>query len=264
MKTVHFQQRKREGRKISVVTCYDYTSARIVGQSPIDCVLVGDSAAMVMHGESSTVSATVEMLVWHTRAVARGLNGAEQCVIADMPFPSFRLGAAEAMKTVDALVKAGAQAVKLEGVVGHSEVIETIVGSGVPVMGHLGLQPQSVLALGGYRVQGRDEGARTLLFEHALKLQEAGCFAVVLECIPADLARQITAKLIIPTIGIGAGPHCDGQVLVWQDLLGLQSELQPRFVRRYLDGESLIRRALTDYDGEVKQGSFPGEKESYQ
>jgi 3-methyl-2-oxobutanoate hydroxymethyltransferase len=168
------------------------------------------------------------------------------------------------MKTVDALVKAGAQAVKLEGVAGHADVIEVIVGSGVPVMGHLGLQPQSVLALGGYRVQGRSEGARALLIEHALMLQEAGCFAIVLECIPADLALQITTKLSIPTIGIGAGPHCDGQVLVWQDLLGLQSELQPRFVRRFLDGETLIRKALTDYDGEVKQGSYPDEKESYQ
>lgn len=264
MKITDFQQRKREGGKISVVTCYDYTSARIISRSPLDCVLVGDSAAMTMHGASSTVSATVDMLVWHTRAVAAGLSGAEQFLIADMPFPSFRLGSIEAMKTVDALVKAGAQAVKLEGLTGHAEVIETIIGSGVPVMGHLGLLPQSVLALGGYRVQGRDERAQALLLEQALKLQELGCFALVLECTPASLAQKVSARLDIPTIGIGAGPHCDGQVLVWQDLLGLQTELQPRFVKRYLDGATLIRKALTAYDGEVKQGTFPSEKESYQ
>src|SRR5262249_13621732 len=166
-------------------------------------------------------------------------------LIADMPFPSYRLGAIEAMKTVDLLVKAGAHAIKLEGVTGHEDVIERITGSGVPVMGHLGLTPQSVLAFGGYRVQGRDERAQSLLAEQATKLEDLGCFAVVLECIPAGLAAKITAKLRIPTIGIGAGPHCDGQVLVWQDLLGLQSELQPRFVKRYLEGESLIMDALS-------------------
>ncbi len=264
MKITDFQKRKREGGKISVVTCYDYTSARIVAGSAIDCVLAGDSAAMMMHGESSTVAANVEMMTWHTRAVARGLAGSEKFLIADMPFPSFRLGPVEAMKTVDTLVKAGAQAVKLEGVAGHEDVIATIIGSGIPVMGHLGLTPQSVLAFGGYRVQGRDERAQARLQEQALKLEDLGCFAVVLECIPASVAEKITAKLHIPTIGIGAGVHCDGQVLVWQDLLGLQSELQPRFVKRYLDGESLVRGALERYDREVKESVFPGEKESYQ
>lgn len=264
MKITDFAKRKHEGGKISFVTCYDYTAARLVSRSALDCVLVGDSAAMMVHGEPHTTGATLEMLTWHTRAVARGLAGSDKFLLADLPFPTYRLGAVKGMQAVDALVKAGAHAVKLEGVAGHEDVIRHIIGSGVPVMGHLGLTPQSVLAFGGYRVQGRGERAQALLLEQAQQLQDLGCFALVLECIPATLAAQVTARLAIPTIGIGAGPHCDGQVLVWHDVLGLQSELHPRFVKRYLEGETLVRGALDAYDREVKEGVFPGEKESYQ
>jgi 3-methyl-2-oxobutanoate hydroxymethyltransferase len=263
MKITDFQKRKHEKKKISMVTCYDYTSARIVSRSAIDAVLVGDSVAMMMYGASQTVAATTEMMTYHTRAVVNGLTGAGQFIVADMPFPTVRLGEIEALKTVDALVKAGAHAVKAEGVSGHENAIGAIVGSGVPVMGHLGLTPQSVLAFGGYRVQGRDERAQNRIIEHAVRLEDLGCFALVLECIPAPLAQRITARLQIPTIGIGAGVGCDGQILVWQDLLGLQSDLRPRFVRRYLEAESLIQSALDAYDRDVKEEAFPNEKESY-
>lgn len=263
MKITDFQKRKGEKQKISMVTCYDFTSARIVGRSAIDAVLVGDSVAMMMCGASQTVAATTDMMAYHTRAVVNGLAGVDKFIVADMPFPTVRLGEIEALKTVDALVKAGAHAVKAEGVSGHEQAISAIVGSGVPVMGHLGLTPQSVLAFGGYRVQGRDERAQNRIIEHAVRLEDLGCFSIVLECIPAPLAQRITSRLQIPTIGIGAGAGCDGQILVWQDLLGLQSDLRPRFVRRYLDAESMIQNALNAYDQDVKDGAFPNEKESY-
>lgn len=261
LKIDDFRKRKRAGGKISFVTCYDYTSARSVSQSAIDCILVGDSAAMMMHGATATPAATIEMMTAHTQAVARG--AANKFIVADLPFPTYRMGLLEAMKSVDRLIKAGAHAVKMEGLYGHEEVIQNIVGSGVPVMGHIGLTPQWVHALGGYRVQGKDEASQRLLHEQALKLQELGCFAIVLECIPAHLAAQITAELEIPTIGIGAGANCDGQVLVWHDLLGLQTEFQPRFVRKYMDGAALIHQALEAYDREVKSGAFPNAQESY-
>lgn len=261
MKIDDFRKRKRTGGKISFVTCYDYTSARSVSQSAIDCILVGDSAAMMMHGETATPLATIEMMAAHTQAVARG--AANKFIVADLPFPTYRMGLVEAMKSVDRLLKAGAHAVKMEGVYGHEEVIQNIVGSGVPVMGHIGLTPQWVHALGGYRVQGKDEPAQRLLHEQALRLQELGCFAIVLECIPAQLAARITAELDMATIGIGAGAHCDGQILVWHDLLGLQTEFQPRFVRKYMDGAALMHEALEAYDREVKSGDFPNEQESY-
>jgi 3-methyl-2-oxobutanoate hydroxymethyltransferase len=262
MKTVlEFAAAKAEGRRISMVTCYDAALARAIEASAVDCLLVGDSAAMVVHGHPDTLHATVEMMALHTAAVRRGAP--TRFLIGDLPFLSFRRGVPAALDAVAALMRAGAQAVKLEGVRGHEDVIEAITGSGVPVMGHLGLTPQSVHGLGGFRVQGQsDEDARRLLGD-ARRLEQLGCFALVLECVPAAVAARITAALSIPTIGIGAGSGCDGQVLVLHDLLGLGGDRRPRFVRRYCDGFALVRDAVDRFDADVKQGAYPGATESY-
>jgi 3-methyl-2-oxobutanoate hydroxymethyltransferase len=256
-----FARFKAERRKISIVTAYDTWSATLVAQSNVDAILVGDSAAMVVHGHPTTLAATVPQMAMHTRAVAHGAGG--KFVISDLPFLSFRKGVAAAMRAVGSLVVAGAQAVKLEGIDGHERVIRHIVGSGVPVMGHIGLTPQSVNSLGGFVVQGRSEADGRHLLDQAQRLQESGCFAIVLECVPAALACRITSTLTIPTIGIGAGAGTDGQVLVLQDLLGLGTAKAPRFVRRYLDGASLVTNALNAYDQDVKRVQFPGAEESY-
>ena len=253
---------KAEGRKLTMVTCYDYSFARIIAQTGIDIVLVGDSVAMVVHGHPTTLHATTEMMLLHTAAVARGVPN--KFLITDLPFPKHRQGIPEAMSCVDALMKAGAQAVKIEGCEGHEDVVRHIVGSGIPVMGHLGLLPQSVNRLGGYRVQGRDNESHEQLLDQALSLEAAGCFSVVLECVPATIAGEITKRLRIPTIGIGAGPQVDGQVLVLHDLLGITMDLQPRFVRRFVNGADRIAEALNTFDDEVKRGTFPAEKESYE
>jgi 3-methyl-2-oxobutanoate hydroxymethyltransferase len=257
----NFLRAKCEGRKLSMITCYDYTFARLLAGSAVDGILVGDSAAMVIHGHSSTLSMTVEMIRLHTEAVVRGAPG--KFVVADMPFLSFRKGVAQAMETAQALMTAGAHAVKLEGVDGHEDVVQRMAQSGIPVMGHLGLQPQSVHAYGGFRVQGRNcDSARNIL-RQATTLQELGAFSVVLECVPANLAREITAALRIPTIGIGAGAGCDGQILVLQDLLGMNVDFHPKFSRSFLDGSRLILDAIADYDEAVKEGTFPSMEESY-
>jgi len=262
MNAVHdFARFKAEGRKISVVTAYDAWSARIVARSKVDAILVGDSAAMVMHGHPTTLTATVGLMAMHTRAVARAADG--KFVIADLPFLSFRKGRPAAMRAVGALVTSGAQAVKLEGVDGHEDVIRHIIGSGIPVMGHLGLTPQSVNQFGGFRVQGRHARDAARLLGQAHALEALGCFSIVLECVPADLAARITSELTIPTIGIGAGCGTDGQVLVLQDLLGLDTSMSPRYVRRYCDGERLLTDALNEYDADVKQAAFPAVEESY-
>lgn len=256
-----FARFKAEGRKISIVTAYDAWTARLIARSNVDAVLVGDSAAMVMHGHSTTVAATVALMALHTSAVARSASG--KFVIADLPFLSFRKGIRAAMSAVGTLVRSGAQAVKLEGVDGHEEVIERIVGSGVPVMGHIGLTPQSVNAFGGFRVQGRSEAEAAALLRQAHLLQDLGCFSIVLECVPSQLAERITSELAIPTIGIGAGIGTDGQVLVLQDLWGVDTTHTPRFVRRYIDGERLLTCALNRYDDDVKAIRFPAAEESY-
>jgi len=252
---------KAEKRKISVVTAYDAWSAHIVARSHVDAILVGDSAMMVVHGHPSTLAATVELMAWHTRAVSGSAGG--KFVIADMPFLSARKGIAEAMTAVGALVTNGAQAVKLEGVDGHEDVVRQIVGSGVPVMGHIGLTPQSLHQLGGFRVQGKDDADAAKLLRQAHLLEDLGCFALVLECVPAPLAARITSELTIPTIGIGAGAATDGQVLVLQDLWGVTEGHQPRFVRRYLDGARVLADALDRYDDDVKGVTFPALEESY-
>ena len=261
MNITDFQKMKDEGRKISMITCYDYSSARAVADSNIDCILVGDSLAMTMHGYSNTLSATIAMMALHTAAVAKGAPG--KFIIGDLPFLSYRKGLKDAMDAVHELMSAGANAVKLEGVRGHAEIVRHIVDSGVPVMGHLGLTPQSVHGLGGMKVQGRTNAAVKVLAAEARELEDAGCFAIVLECVPTQVARRVTDLLTVPTIGIGAGTHVSGQVLVYQDMLGLNPGFKPKFLRVYANTFEVIRTALNAYDDDVKSGAFPSESESY-
>ena len=261
MNVLKFQKMRDEGRKISMVTCYDYSSARAVAESSIDCILVGDSLAMTMHGFPNTLSATTSMMALHTAAVVRGAPS--KFIVADLPFLSYRKGLKEAMDAVHDLMSAGAHAVKLEGVRGHTEIVRHIVDSGVPVMGHLGLTPQSVHGLGGMKIQARTNAAVKILASEARELEDAGCFALVFECIPAEAARQVTNLLKIPTIGIGAGSGVSGQVLVYQDLIGLNPDFKPKFLRTYANAFDIIQLALNAYDQDVKSGNFPNESESY-
>jgi 3-methyl-2-oxobutanoate hydroxymethyltransferase len=256
-----FLPAKLEGRRLSMITCYDYSFARLLAASPVDGILVGDSVAMVIHGHPSTVTANVGMMRIHTEAVARGAGG--KFIVADMPFLSFRKGVAAALDAAHVLMSAGANAVKLEGVDGHEDVVERLVQSGIPVMGHVGLQPQSVQAYGGYRVQGRSEENAREIARQACALQQLGAFAVVLECIPAKLAGEITTALRIPTIGIGAGASCDGQILVLQDLLGMNTGHRPKFARPFSDGADAVMEAVANFDAAVKAGTFPAVEESY-
>ena len=262
MKSVlEFQKKQAAGDPISMVTCYDAWSARIINDSKIDCILVGDSASMVMHGYPSTVHADVDMMTAHVKSVAKGAP--DKFIIGDIPFLAHRKGIQPLMETVDRLMKAGAHSVKLEGAQGHLEEVTHMVQSGVPVMGHLGLTPQSVNQLGGFKVQGKGEETARAILEDAIALEKAGCFSIVLECIPAPLAREITEALNTPTIGIGSGPDTSGQVLVLHDLLGMDPSFQPKFVRRYLDGYGLIKNAIDQFDQDVKSKSFPVKKESF-
>jgi 3-methyl-2-oxobutanoate hydroxymethyltransferase len=256
-----FLSAKSEGRKISMVTCYDYTFARLLMQSAIDAILVGDSAAMVMHGQPTTLSADTELMRIHTGAVARGAPG--KFIVADMPFLTFRKGSAAALESAAVLMIAGAQAVKIEGVDGHEDVIERVVQSGIPVMGHLGLQPQSVHTYGGFRVQGKSADSARNISRQAAALEALGAFAIVLECVPANLAREVSDSVRIPTIGIGAGAGCDGQILVLQDLLGLNPDFHPKFARPFLNGARCVLDTLARYDEAVKKGTFPAVEESY-
>src|SRR5437016_1282113 len=261
MNVLEFQKMRDEGRKISMVTCYDYSSARAVAESSIDCILVGDSLAMTMHGFPNTLSATTSMMALHTAAVARGAPS--KFIVADLPFLSYRKGLKEAMDSVHDLMSAGAHAVKLEGVRGHAEIVRHIVDSGVPVMGHLGLTPQSINMLGGMKLQARTDVAVEILAAQARELEEAGCFSLVLECVPSEAARKVTDLLKIPTIGIGAGASVSGQVLVYQDVLGLNPGFRPKFLRSYADMFGMIQSALNAYNRDVKEESFPSQSESY-
>lgn len=254
-----FQKRKFSGSKISMVTCYDTCFASIMNASDIDCILVGDSASMVMHGYPSTVGATVSMISEHTLAVSKGAP--DKFIIGDMPFFSYRKNRTQTMDSVEKIMRAGAHAIKLEGAAGNLATVTHIVESGVPVMGHIGLTPQSIHALGGFKVQGTKPAAAEKIIQDAHALTNAGCFALVLECVPADLAEAITAAIAIPTIGIGAGPHTSGQVLVLHDLLGLSQSFKPKFLKTYLNGFDLVRNALNAYNHEVKQTVYPDAKE---
>ena len=256
-----FRQRKMAGEKISMVTCYDYWSAQILAESTVDTLLVGDSLAMVMHGFPSTVHATVDMMAMHIAAVKRGAPN--KFIVGDMPFLAARKDLGQAMDAVMALMQAGSNALKIEGAAGQLPLLAHIVESGVPVMGHLGLTPQSVEGLGGHKVQGRMEADAQRILDDALALQAAGCFSLVLECIPQSLGERISKALDIPTIGIGAGPHTDGQVLVLQDLLGMQQAFKPKFLRHYMDGFGQLSHAVNHFHSDVVDGHFPSCKEVY-
>lgn len=256
------QEMKARGEKITMVTAYDYPSALMADRAEIEMILVGDSLGMVVLGYESTVPVTMEDMLHHTKAVMRARPSC--LVVADMPFLSYQVSVSEAVRNAGRLIQeGGADAVKLEGGRAVVDKVKAIVEAGIPVMGHLGLTPQSATQLGGFRVQGREEEAARRIREEAELLQEAGAFSLVLECIPAMLAKDITSRLNIPTIGIGAGPYCDGQVLVYHDLLGLFERFKPKFVKRYAQlGEEIVR-ALGQYRQEVRSGAFPGEEHSY-
>jgi 3-methyl-2-oxobutanoate hydroxymethyltransferase len=253
---------KRRGEKIVMVTAYDAPGGRLADEAGVELVLVGDSAAMTVLGQDSTVPATVEELLVLTRAVTRGAR--RPLVIADMPFGSFQVSDAAALEHAIRFVKeARADAVKLEGAGPTLSRVRALVGAGVPVMGHVGLTPQSATLLGGFRAQGRTAEKATRLYADALALEEAGCFAIVLEAVPAPVAAHVTEALSVPTIGIGAGAACDGQVLVWHDLLGLYDGPSPRFVKRYANLAEQIVEALHAYAADVRGGTFPEEKHTY-
>nr|MBP3283149.1 3-methyl-2-oxobutanoate hydroxymethyltransferase [Treponema sp.] len=253
MTTLDFAAYKKDGRKISMVTCYDATFAKIIDKTDIDTILIGDSASMVMHGESTTIPTKMEWMEEHTRSVR---NGTSKFIVADMPFLTTRKGQDYATDCAGRLLVAGANSVKIEGVFGQEKILEHLTLSGIPVMAHLGLTPQFYQAFGGHKMQGKTEEAAEKIIEEAKLAEKVGCFSLVLECIPKDLAKKITESVGIPTIGIGAGRDCDGQVLVLQDMLGM-SGFKPRFVKQYMDGLSLITGALNEYAREVSAAAFP-------
>jgi 3-methyl-2-oxobutanoate hydroxymethyltransferase len=254
---------KRQGEKISMLTAYDFTMAQIIDQAGIEIILVGDSAANVMAGHKTTVPMTMDQMIYHTACVRRGAERA--LVIGDMPFMSFQVSDEEALRNAGQMMKeTGAEGIKIEGGQAVAETIKKICDIGIPVMGHLGLTPQSVNKFGGFQVRARKEDEAHRLFEDAKALEQAGCFSVVLEKIPADLAKEVTEELSIPTISIGAGRYCDGQVLVLQDMLGLNKAFNPKFLRRYADLGTNMTEAVQQYIADVKSGDFPNEDEQYE
>ena len=253
---------KEEKNKITMLTAYDYSTAKIMDESGIDMILVGDSLGMVVLGYEDTLSVTMEDMIHHTAAVARGAKNA--MVVGDMPFMSYQTSVYDAVVNAGRLMREGrANAVKLEGGVTVKEQIRAIVDAGIPVVGHIGLTPQALNALGGFRVQGKDEDAAKKLLADAYAVQEAGACAVVLECVPAKLAELVSQKLDIPTIGIGAGAGCDGQVLVYQDMLGMFDNFKPKFVKEFANVGSLMREGFSSYIKECKEGTFPAPEHTF-
>ena len=251
---------KSEGTRWAMLTAYDFPTAQILDRAGVPVVLVGDSVGRNVLGYPNELPVTMDEMLHHTRAVRRGVKRA--LLVADMPYGSFHLGEAQAVGNAIRFIKeAGAQAVKIEGA--RPELVAAMVAAEVPVMAHLGLTPQSVHRFGGFKVQGRGEEAREALLENALAVEEAGAFSLVLECVPADLAAEVSRRLTIPTIGIGAGAACDGQVLVFHDLLGLEERIAPRFVRRYAELGLTAREAIEHYAADVREGRFPAPEESY-
>lgn len=258
----YFQKAKDEGRKISMLTAYDYSTAHLMDEAGIDSLLVGDSLGMVMLGYENTLQVTMEDMIHHAKAVVRGAK--RSLVIADMPFLSYHISVEESVRNAGRFIQeAGVTAVKLEGGLNVLPQIKAILAAQIPVVGHLGLTPQSVNLMGGFKVQGKSEEQARKLIEEALILEAAGVFAIVLECVPAPLAKLVSQKLRIPTIGIGAGPDCDGQVLVFQDMVGMYDHLKPKFVKTYAEVGTAIKVAVTAYDEEVKSGQFPEEKHTF-
>jgi 3-methyl-2-oxobutanoate hydroxymethyltransferase len=261
--TIHtLRQMKERGERIAVLTAYDATFGRLLDEAGADVLLVGDSLGMVVQGHDTTLPVTLDEMAYHCRAVARGVRRAH--VVGDMPFGSYQSSIDQGVANAARLMKeGGCHSVKLEGGAVHAELVRRLVAAGIPVMGHIGLTPQSYHQLGGFKVQGRDNGGRERLLADARALEDAGAYAVVLEAIPADIAREITDALSIPTIGIGAGVACDGQVLVSYDMLGMDETFKPRFVRRFATLGATIKDAVAQYVGEVRGGTFPSDAESF-
>ncbi|HEX6176024.1 MAG TPA: 3-methyl-2-oxobutanoate hydroxymethyltransferase [Candidatus Binatia bacterium] len=253
---------KHQGKKITCLTAYDYSLARILDDAGVDVILVGDSVGSVVQGQPNTLAVTMDEMIYHTRIVARGCKRA--LVVGDMPFLSFQVGREQALRNAGRfLQEAGAEAIKLEGGIAMEDTIAAIVNAGIPVMGHVGLTPQSVHRFGGYKVQGREKGQYDIIVRDALAVQEAGAFAIVVEGVPTALAKEITERVTIPTIGIGAGIHCDGQVLVLHDMLGLFDDFTPKFVKRYADIKGSMTAAVKNFVDEVRERKFPGEEHSF-
>lgn len=257
-----FKQAKEKGEKLSMLTAYDYSTAKLIDEARVNSILIGDSLGNVILGYEDTISVTMEDMIHHCAAVARGAKNA--LIVCDMPFMSYQTSVYDAVVNAGRLMKEGrAQAVKLEGGKEVCPQVKAIVDAGIPVCGHLGLTPQSINAFGGFKVQAKTEAAAKKLIEDAKALEEAGVFAMVLECVPAKIAELVTEKVSVPTIGIGAGNVCDGQVLVYQDMLGMFSDFTPKFVKRFADIGTIMRDAFAAYDREVKAGTFPEEKHEY-
>lgn len=261
--TVHdFLKKKREGKKITMLTAYDFPFARIVDEAGIDAILVGDSVSMVVQGLENTLPVTMDEMIYHAKMVARAVKNS--MVIGDMPFLSYQVSIEDAIRNAGRFLKeGGASAVKIEGGAEIAEHIKAMIKSDIPVMAHIGLTPHSIHRMGGYKVQGRDEETANRLIEEAHILQDAGAFSIVLEAIPTELARRVTEELTIPSIGIGAGPYCDGQVLVLHDVLGLFERFIPRFVKRYANLKDEALKAIKNYKEEVEKGVFPSEEHSF-
>jgi 3-methyl-2-oxobutanoate hydroxymethyltransferase len=261
--TIHsLRQMKEKGERIAMLTAYDATFARLLDEAGADVLLVGDSMGMVIQGHDTTLPVTLDEIAYHVRAVVRGARRAH--VVGDMPFMSYQASIEQGVMNAGKLMKeGGCHSIKLEGGAVHADLVRRLVAAGIPVMGHIGLTPQSFHQLGGFKVQGRDAGGRERLLEDARALEEAGCYSIVLEAIPADIARDVTAALSIPTIGIGAGTGCDGQVLVSYDMLGMDETFKPRFVRRYATLGQTIKDAVASYVGDVRTGAFPSDAESF-
>ncbi|MEW6096110.1 MAG: 3-methyl-2-oxobutanoate hydroxymethyltransferase [bacterium] len=261
--TTKLQEMKKANNKITMLTAYDYSMAKILDNAGIDILLVGDSLSMVMLGNENTLPVTMDEMVTFTKAVAKGTTNA--LVVADMPFLSYKVDLKDAVYNAGRLIKeGGAQAVKVEGGEHIAKTILAMIHADIPVMGHVGLTPQAIHQMGGYKIQGKKPLSASKLIEDAKLLEEIGIFALVLECIPYKLAKEITDAIDIPTIGIGAGPHCDGQVLVIHDILGLYEEVRPKFVRKYADLKSTIIEAVSKYANDVRECKFPTLKESYE
>lgn len=260
--THQLQAMKIAGEKISMLTAYDYSMAKIIDSAGIDIILVGDSASNVIAGNETTLPITLDHMIYHATSVVKAVKRA--LVVVDIPFGSYQGNSQEALRSSIRIMKeSGAHSVKMEGGIEIKESIDRVLSAGVPVMGHLGLTPQSIYKFGTYTVRAKEKNEANKLIEDAITLEESGCFALVIEKIPAALTKKITEKLTIPIIGIGAGPHADGQVLVMHDMLGINNEFNPRFLRRYAELHSSITNAVEAYISDIKSGSFPNEKESY-